>query len=285
MTNRESIFGQHEFSGTIVRGHDGVIQRVQCSLARIRYFYNGNLIKSQTDIERALRTLWSYLKQICTPVQGIIRFTRVDLVLNVPCSPKAVIAAHRNAKHPWVHRNKIEYSDSSIRFPGAERVIQFYCKHKEKSDKSGFPMPATTSSIRAEVQFKKKAVAKALGSYEDEFITFLDFHRCYNEYRKALCLFDPASISPSPTGKFALKALLAECEAQGFKTSFGMGALEWYGMNGIEKATLARTTAEVHRRELELRQFSWANLLPAEPPVPVVDIYSDGREEPCELHW
>lgn len=280
------LSGYNERLGIIVRGKDSTIEWIQASLPRLLHGYNGRLIKSPQELDDSLELLFKHLTEISTAVEPIIEFTRVDLVLNFPGNPKRFILAHRNARHPWVRNEDINYGESGIRFPGVERLIQFYWKQKERADGSGFDLPPLSNSIRVELQLKtKKVVREVLGGGDPECpFGHLDFYQCYRKFRYALCLFDK-EIRTHDGEKCSLLALIAECEAQGFKTSWGASVWDWYEASGQKPATVNRNRAVMQARKQNIIDFKWADYLPMlRFPDPVVDIYSDGREVEVSIY-
>ena len=232
-------------------------------------------------MEAAHEELFRCLAVIAQPVQRLSEYTRVDLVLNLPCDPKPFVIAHRNACHPWVRRQQVIYGDTGIRFPGKEFVLALYWKQKERADKTGFNLPALTESVRAEVQFKgKKAVRREIGGNVKTAVRQLDFFQCYRVFRRAWCLFDKDTPACIPTEKFSVHALIAECEAQGFRTSFGFSAWDWFCAKGQKPATISRLRPKVQAHKQSAMKFSWAGMLPENWwNTVVVDIHEDGTQE------
>ena len=274
------LSGHHEILSITIKGKDGVIEWVQASLPRLLFGYNGRLITNPAQLDCSLDRLFGHLAGIATAENRLIEFIRVDLALNLPCDPKRFIVAHRNARHPWVKSDSIEYGSTGIRFPGKKRVLHLYCKQKERADKSGFKMPLRTKSIRAEVQVKgTEAVRAFFGHAPDAPVTSLDFFKCYRCYREAWCLFDKGPVISSPGEHCSLLKLIAECEAVGFKTSHGIGAMAWWELGNKKPATVNRMKGDLQKRKQALMEFKWAEILtPGRLPEPVVDIYADGRE-------
>lgn len=278
--NIAKLSGYNKRLGILLRGKGATIEWVQASLPRLLHGYNGLLIKNPQELSDSLERLFKYLGEISVPVETLIEFIRVDLVLNLPFEPKRLVLAHRNARHQWVRNEDVQYERSGIRFPGKERVLQLYWKQKERADKLGFRLPELSKSTRIEIQLKsKKVVRQLLGSNDLEApVTSLDFFHCYHCFRHALCLFDKDIPLPD-SKKCSLLNLIAECEAQRFTTSWGASALEWYTLSGHKNATLNRNRAAIHGRKRKILGFSWADVLPPiRLPNPVVDIYPDGRE-------
>ncbi len=276
------LSGSHRRYKIVIRGKGSTIEWIQVSLPHLLHGYNGRVIKNPQELTAALELLFQCLAEISIPIERLIEFIRVDLVLNLPGDPKRFVQIHKNARHPYVRNEDIQYGDSGIRFPGKERTLQLYWKQKERADKSGFDLPPLANSIRIELQLKGKyAVREVLGGGDVELpITALDFYHCYRCYRYALCLFDKDILIPDDE-KCSLMALIAECEAQDFKTSWGASALEWYASSGQKPATVNRNRAIMQARKQKLMAFKWADILPPLTlPDPVIDIYPDGQEFP-----
>jgi hypothetical protein len=304
------LSGFHKDLRIVVRGNDYVIEWVQASLPRVLHGYNGRLIVNPVQLKQSQERLFGHLGEIAVAEIQLIEFIRVDLALNVPCDPRRMVLAHRGARHPWVRREDIQYGDSGIRFAGKERVLQMYWKQKERSDKAGFDLPPLSKSLRVELQIKgKDAVREAWGGKkrpggtadkgksQDEkdrdkedwslrAVTRLDFFQCYRVYRRALCLFDKHPVPIIPEEKCTLLALIGECEAQGFRTSSGISAWDWFKLGGQKQETVNRARAEVMARKQAVMEFRWADVLPAQRlPEPVIDIYPDGREVALNNLW
>lgn len=282
----QQLKGFNEELGIRVYGKDTTIERVQCSLPRLLHGYNGRMIRNPNELKKAQGVLFARLWEISEAKQELIEFTRLDLVLNFPANPRKLIVAHKNARHPWVRRAQVEYGDSTIRFPGKQIVMHLYSKQKERADKSGFNLPSLSNSVRAELQIKgKSAVRRFYGNDDHIPVVDLDFFLAYSVFRDAWCKFDSKSDLKSFTKKCSLHALVAECEAQNFITSFGMYVWDWFA-DGKKATTIARLRSMITAHKHEAMQFSWSELLPEfYGQKPLVDISCTGKEIIVEHPW
>ena len=280
---RWSTEGHHDPSGLYVSGQDGLLDRCQASLPRLLHGYNGITIKNPDEQQQAMDTLHSMLDEISDPVEPLVEFLRVDLVQNVPCDAAKVLNALRNARHPWFRKDQTEYQGSSVRFNGKERILTAYDKRQELKFRKGVAITGSEDWLRLELQLKtRKAVRELFGNDEDRPVTHIDFFHAYRIWRKAWLTFDPAVCA---TTKISLPALVAECEAQGFRTSTGQSAWDWYRQFHEKPDTQRRFLKDVQARKLRAMAFSFGSILPLLAPGDVVDLDSTGLETLHLSQW
>jgi hypothetical protein len=246
---RTAVWGEHKPTGSIARGHNGVIEWVQTSLPRVLFGDNGRLIRSPEQLVEAQQRFKLILNGISAIRHPLTEYVRVDLVLHFRCNVEKFIAAHRHCRHPLIRKETAEYGVRGLKLPGTGVGICFYDKKKEMKIGHG-------DILRVEVQLKKPKLGKLFGK-ADRPLYALDFSTCYLVYREILCQFEPAEVMEP----FGLNPLLAYCEVAGFTLPNGLTAMENY------KATVSRDTFLARRRQingmtLSAAGINWSDLLP-----------------------
>lgn len=99
-------------------------------------------------------------------------------------------------------------------------------------------------------------------------------------------MFDKDDLMRVPPEKISLHALMAECEAQSFKTSFRSNGIGVVPERRKQTGDRKQGKGQDPEPERAAMQFRWAEILPPPwGPEPVNDIYPDGREVELRNTW
>ncbi|MFT5465757.1 MAG: hypothetical protein ACI8UO_000852 [Verrucomicrobiales bacterium] len=296
------LFGKHAHNDLRVGiGALGNLVWVEVSLPRLMGSANGILLKSQADLSSAIYKLLPQLQMftgltLLQPEQFIL--SRVDLVLNLPISPKRLLPIHKNARHPKIRRETIWYynqeydkrphkppcievSLNSVVFNGTMTRISLYNKMAEVyggKRKADATPEATSTRIEANLTGKKH-IAKLFGFKNQGklLLNQLRFDVCYRVFRDLMLEF--SDLGRMPIGKPKLETIIAllATHPTPHPALGGVEVLDWYGLFH-EKKTFNAMRCKVAKLVPALVDFYWAEHLPADRLPDVVDIDADGGE-------
>lgn len=248
-------------SGLRAEGDDHEIHYVEVSLPRLLHGTNAKLIKSQAEIDEALRRLRMKLNEIGIRQTADYWFSRVDLVWQFRVDPDAFICAHKNCRHKKIRKDQGHYTGQSLYWRGSELMIRMYDKTLEMTKKPG-------SIVRVEAQLRSRRLRKELAGGAEQ-VTRLDFGKCYQAYRSLMLGFCPAAM-PKASRWVELLAIGQRADWQ------------WDGVSmfdiwarGKSTKTLRRIQRELAAIRTEVHGIDWSVLLPADHLPPVVEIEVD----------
>ena len=260
----------HE-DGLWINGSDEVAHIIQCSLPRLLFRDNTNLIRNQEQLDQSFSQLRLLMLQVLETDQ-IPRWTRLDMVWNFIGSIDEYIACFQNTKHPKVRSPVRTYQGESITWSGKYTTIQIYDKLQEKNIQTGYKK----TIVRAEM---RKSIPKA--KYNDtksEDLTLVlceavmggylpTFEKCYKYYREQMTLLSPKDI-PVMSTRSPLD-FLAYLQANGLMDPQGVPLVDLYLANKSERSK-RRIQRELKSRILRHKFISFHKLLPEETtPVPI----------------
>jgi hypothetical protein len=238
-------------------GEDGSIRYHRASLPRLLHGQNGNLIKDQVELDRALELLHAKSDEIGNLARSGYHFTRVDLVWQFRGDPARFILAHRHARHPRLRGDPVLYEARSLALEGSEMRIDIYDKTREQFKRNG-------DIVRVEVQLRGERLKEELGA--GNRVTKLDFGDCYTAYRRIMLGFCPAAIPDVGTiGHF-----LAIGEREDWQAE-GIPAFEIYTAD-LSDRQRRRLQKQMAAARPTVHQIDWAQLLPADGPPKPVDL-------------
>jgi len=254
--SRGSSFFDDPKSGYHGFGEDGEIRYHRASLPRLLHGHNGKLIKNQAELDAAMEVLQMKAGEICNASFANHHYTRVDLVLQFRGDTADFILAHRNARHPRIHRGSSFYEARSMAFKGSEMRIALYDKVLEQSHVNG-------DVVRVEVQLKGRILKELLGGGDQ--VIKLDFATCYRAYRDILLGFVPSGISKVS----GIAEFLAIGERDGWSSN-GIPAFDLY-TRGMCRRQVNRIRGDMASCRPEVFKIDWSQLLPADAPPAVVE--------------
>ena len=260
----------HE-DGLWINGSDEFAHIIQCSLPRLLFKDNTNLIRNQDQLDQSFSQLRLLMIEVLQTDQ-IPRWTRIDMVWNFIGSIDEYIACFQNTKHPKVRSSVRTYQGESITWSGKYTTIQIYDKLQEKKLRTGL----NKTIVRAEM---RKSIPKA--KYNDtksEDLTLVlceavmggylpTFDKCYKYYREQMILLSPKEI-PSLSTRSPLD-FLAYLQANGLKDPQGVPLVDLYLANKSDRSK-RRIQRELKSRILRHKFISFRELLPVDhTPKPV----------------
>lgn len=258
--------------GMYIAGNEEFARIIQCSLPRIIFKDNTNLIKNQSDLDISFDKMRLLMLQVLE-YDAIPQWTRLDLVWNYIGYIDEFIAIFRHTKHPLVRNPTRVYDGESISWKGRKSEIQIYDKLKEKK----FPglQHNQATIIRAEL---RKSIPPYRGTDLKKDLTLRlctavmggylpTFEKCYSYYREQLVLLSPITIPQlserSPIG------FLAYLQANGMRDPQGTPLVDIY-LNKKSRASKYRIKRQLKAQVLTHKLISFNAMLPEEkPPVPV----------------
>lgn len=300
----EEINAHHRDSGFNATVNEGTLTKARASLPRLIHGSNGILIKTPDELLKARSAFLTCLSFLNNKArEDNFKITGLDLVLNFPLDPQELLALHRNAKHPMIHRETEEYynapvkktwgkpphvlnSLNTVRFHGTRTTIQLYDKVREVLKCKAHDWPEKSPCTRVEIQLRgAKHIAKQLRIQGRDFVTLdqLDFRTCYLAYRRILMGFDENGAVPTFKPDTVSFLAILEKHPETWE-SIGMRPLDWY-RSTVAKRTFRETRRQVGKLQLELGQFRWADQLPMDHLPSIVDIDQDGREQLVHHPW
>ena len=296
---RRMISTAHRENGFRAAFKDGDLAYAEASLPRMMFLSNGEHLKVPTDLETAKINFMHNLHIFAPGARREeLLIQRIDLTLNLPVSPRWVLAVHRNARHPRVRRETQWYYNAqpqrgyrspphtlselnTVRFNGTNTRISLYDKSREVASKNGQDWPEESPCTRVEIQLtKKQLIAKLFGFEDREHITFaeLDFDQCYRVFRQIMLEFDDlgrvAQFKPNLTSCIAIMEACPET----WPYIGDMAPLDW--VRATKNQTNKHFRAfrnDVRRQQMALHQFRWADYLLEDRLPDVVDIDADGN--------
>lgn len=258
------IYANHKHLGIRAYAKNNRFYSVQFSLPRLIHGDNGELIRSQDQIDKAHENLINAMEGVADVTGGIIEYSRIDLALHFHCNPKSIIAAHRNCSYPNTKKPGLkEITESSAIWNYTGRTFAFYDKGKQKLAAFGGP-EKETNILRVEVRLTKNPLCKLLGGGTPP--TEINFSDCYNVYRSELLAFAPHLKFPvANTKEQALAILDKNCEKIGGLTP---SQIFTQHMTPPTSRRWRRRIADAHAALLD---FNWADRLPEDGPPPFID--------------
>ncbi len=241
--------GCHKTDGIKFFGNRDQIVLVEASLPRVLFGSNGKLLKSQSNINAALRKLDRMLGKISHRSENARAFKRVDLVWHVPGSCSEFILAHQNVAHPRVRKATCTYDKQSITWNGSALRLMLYDKSQKEIQKKG-------SFVRVEAQLR----GHVLDEYLDKSFGELDFAVAYRFLRRLVLQLEPA-VTPVVSGMVSLLANCSRLPAP----SGQVHPVEAY-LQGLTKRRRTTLRSEIRSHSYESRVVRWAELLPETPP-------------------
>ena len=272
-TRRFSYQAIHK-DGMYVQGNDEFATIVQCSLPRLLFKDNTNLIKNPDDLDKSI----SQMRLLMLDVLGcesIPRWTRLDLVWNFIGNIDDFITCFRQVRHPSVRNATRTYDGESISWKGKKTEIQIYDKLKEKSSK--LKEYFTNTIVRVEL---RKSIPKTLPKHtkKGEDLTGMlcdhspagmvpNFQKCYQYYRNEVTKLSPTKI-PDLNSRSPID-FLAFLQANGLKDPNGNPLVDIY-LGNKSKASKYRIKRMLRDRICRYKFINFNYMLPEETtPEPI----------------
>lgn len=254
----------HKALGIRASGDGSRITYVQVSIARVLHGDNGNLIKSQTEVDEALNAVKGCFDGFAITTNGIVSFLRVDIGLHFQCNPVEIIRAHRHCRYPRTRRPRTDFGEHSAAWAYDGRRIIMYDKGREMTRRYMQNEGLASGLLRVEIQLSKGPLKRALGY--DNYPTELDFVRCYHAFREMMLNFAPAMEIAAPTNIYSAIATL---EQSGMVVG-GQTPLEMM-TSGMEPRTAREWRRRVSQSAVQMVGFDWAQILPEDGPPELID--------------
>src|SRR5204863_2048093 len=89
---------------------------------------NGRLISCQREIDASFAKIDDLLNMFSTIVNSRRTFRRVDLVWQFNADPAVFANAHRDCRHPMIHKPAIDYGNNGLSWNGSALEILMYDK-------------------------------------------------------------------------------------------------------------------------------------------------------------
>ena len=264
----------HE-DGLWINGSDEFAHIIQCSLPRLLFKDNTNLIRNQEQLDQSFSQLRLLMIEVLQTDQ-IPRWTRLDMVWNFIGSIDEYIACFQNTKHPKVRSSVRTYQGESITWSGKYTTIQIYDKLQEKKISPGLNKTIVRAEMRKSIPKAKYTDTKS----EDLTLVLCEavmggylpkFDKCYRYYREQMILLSPKEI-PALSTRSPLD-FLAYLQANGLKDPQGVPLVDLYLANKSERSK-RRIQRELKSRILRHKFISFHKLLP-EDDVPEAIGYDD----------
>ncbi len=245
--------------GIFVRaGEDRSIFSVQASLPRVLFGHNGILLKSQADIDLALKEVDRRIDQIAVRANNIRTFSRVDLVLHFNGNPGKFIQAHRNFRFPGIRSEPVYYGKQGLFWRGSDLKVRLYDKALKEYRKS-------SEIVRLEFELHGEKLRKSFnGNWLP--VAELNFHDCYRVFRRLAFQFEPSEL-PKTT---RIGDLLAVGATAGWNFQ-GLSQFDLYTSQLSSKRT-SQLRKEIAAKRIEYFSINWANLLPDPLVPPLLDL-------------
>lgn len=222
---------------------------VEVSLPKVLFGHNGRLLSSQDEIDSAFRRVDRILDRFSTGSNHGREFSRVDLVWQFKGDPKVFANAHRDSRHPMIHRSAIDYGGNQLVWQGSKLRIGMYDKVLEQTRKR------TGDVMRVEIQLRGDRLRKVFGL--TTAMTHLDFLESYRTYRSIIRKF-----SPKPVPRVSRPVDLIAFAATRHSVNLWP---HWKGHFKNSQA-LSRARRELLARKLKYSRIDWSELLPAKRP-------------------
>jgi hypothetical protein len=275
----ESWTLNHKSNGMYITGNAEGARIIQCSLPRLvfRDRDNTNLIKNEQDLATGFDKMRLQMLEVLE-YETLPRWTRIDLVWNFLGKIEEYIACFRSTRHPSVRKPTRIFDGESISWKGKATEIQIYDKIKEKKEKAKQYANLPVTIVRVEIR-------KSIPRHGEKFdlTTELcnpvmggylpDFEKCYQYYRRQLCLLSPKSI-PAVSSRSPID-FLAYLQANGICNSQGTPLIDIYLANK-SKSSKYRTMSMIKDRVVRHKFINWHHILPEKSTPKPVD-YNDLR--------
>lgn len=177
------------------------IRAVEVSLSRLhsRRRNNSCLLRSQSEVDEALRLLWKIVGKFAPPPHPASwAFSRTDLAWDFYTNAQHFIHAHSHATHARCESWAATFSQNGLttgrNWIGTGLVIKFYdrkakARHLGKQVDKPKQIRNLPHTLRVEIQFTGQRLKNLLG--KGQLLRSLDFARCYQTFRKILLEFAP----------------------------------------------------------------------------------------------
>lgn len=248
---------KHRLFRIHIEGVGDRISLVNVALPRMIHANNAVLIQGQEQVDEALGNLNNIIDEIADTSSSLLYFTRVDLVWQFQHSPAALIRAHRHCVFPRCQVNKREYSERSASWDYCDKRIIMYDKRLKDRRAPG-------NVVRVEVQLHKEPLKQYLAGDAD-YVTELNFARCYQAYRTLMITFAPSQPVTTPQNKYEAFALM-ERQAQ----AAGIDSPMELFLSTMKPRTAREWRRQFTSAQLRIENFRWEDVLPESgPPIPV----------------
>jgi hypothetical protein len=158
------------------QGHEALWAEVE--LSRLLHEHNGILLKTQRELDQAVRRLRALLAEVCDlrPEQpwGL---RRIDLVGHARIKPSLLVNAYRDFRLPGIRKEAIYYPNESLLWNGTNHRCRIYDKSLKRSGIRG-------DLARIEWQLHKHKIAAAFS--KRLALDDLRIEDCYQAFRR-LC--------------------------------------------------------------------------------------------------
>ena len=248
----------HHATGLSASGSGHQIRSVQFSLPNVLFGSNGQLIKSQAEIDQAMARAAELLTQVGQPVGVISHYSRVDLCWQFALDPELAILAHRHARHPRIRSNAGRYEGQSLFWAGSGLRVRMYDKELEMIRRRG-------NILRVEFQLQNRLLEDLMPAGEPR-LNRLDFNRAYRVFRELMLGFEPNHVPEISD----ISELLAIAEAAGCR--YGGLSLFDIWARGKNPQHVHRVQREIATLRPRLFGVEWSTLLPADGPPEVVEL-------------
>lgn len=278
-----SITIQHKESGLRFHAPEGGGNvRIEVALPKLLWGRNDKLITSQAEVNKAWKTVEvdmipEFFHDI-VPLYGwsYCDFTRVDATWHIQERPDTVVHLHRHARHPSIRKETQVFGTHAVVFPGVDRFLRIYDKGKEQGGKEN-------ETCRVELQMRKRALKKAFGLQEKEYLTELDGEKCYQTLRD-FCMKFQRHMSDTRedaieewkytvTGSFY--DFMARSYVERIKWNNGENQFQTWAQ-GKSRKQISRVMKEAHDYVQSFRIFSWAQQLPENPNQTIMNFQEEG---------
>ena len=272
--------------------YPNTITKIECELPKLLYGHNGRLIRSQSDLDRALMRLDRVLYFLSHPLADREaigtdlptaykhHICRVDVVWQFDYPVQIIREVLSYAKHPRIHEQPDLYGNGNFTFNGKNMRISIYDKVAKR--KNVTVAPSTAQSVcRIEFQIRsKKYVAERFNADTTMGLRSFTFDEAYQVYRDLLLAFSKLG-SSSSTDSTTIASFLAAESAR------DPHIVQRY----VNHMQLHPTRVSDLRKEImcvKLQKFDLNSLVPPHAPPPEVEAVDDSAEKELarliELH-
>lgn len=273
-TERKTVQLIHE-NGMFITGDEKQSYIIQCSLPRVLFGDNTNLIKDENSLNQAFDKMRLQMLEVLE-FDTIPRWTRLDLVWNFIGDIDEYIATFQNTKHPSVRNPVRVFQGESITWGGKYTTLQIYDKLKEKGAAGYRTSERRNTIVRCELRKTIRTSKKDLNTKNDLTMQLCEpvingylpnFNKLYKYYREQVTLLSPKSI-PSIASRSPLD-FLAYLQANQLKDHNDTPLVSLY-LSQRSKASKYRLMRELKARVLRYKFISFNAMLPEDrTPTPI----------------
>jgi hypothetical protein len=203
ITHGPSGFLKHPETGLRVRVSLGEVVWAEVELSRLLRPHNGYLLKTQEELDQAIRRFKRLLGEVCDlSHEQHFAIRRIDLVGHAQIAPQTLISVYKNFRLPGFRKDPVNYPGESLFWKGRKRKCRIYDKQFKHARRQG-------DVTRIEWELHGLAIVSAFGQVLS--LEALKIEKCYQAFLRLSRGFQPKALSK----KAGVVEILAMAEASG----------------------------------------------------------------------